>query len=588
MRNFWARFALILVGCVALTFQHSLTMGLLALTANLLGEAIEAGYLFYVRTPLKQGKALRPLVWGAVLTAAAPTMAVCFTVLLASIATKATDGLFFPLACLSAAAVDTALYLHLSKPVARTRFALIIAFLISLLTHIFFLAEGTSPLALPDFMGVCIMVLVVWQLVRIRKYLDRKRDQSQEALLQHGHALAQAKRRAEQSAEATSDFLATLSHEVRTPLNAIIGIAELMRDEQLQPDDVNLYAETIASSGDALLVILNDVLDLSKLGAGKLQLDPVVFDLSKCLRTATILFAARARAKKLGYIVNIPDDLPAQACGDDGRLRQIIVNLIGNALKFTEKGHIRIDVSVEPIGNEQVLSLHVTDTGIGIPLEAQAKIFDPFAQADGGTARAYGGTGLGLSISRQLAREMGGDIIATSTPSVGSTFALRVPLTCVRASRPQPANRQGPPLGDIDLSDLHVLVVDDVASNRFILEKLLTPTRAHLSFAHNGREAVEQALLDRPDVILMDMEMPELSGPAAACAIRAQTGKGSSPFIIALTGHATTLGRAKCEAAGMDGFLSKPIRREDLVRALTRLRPAQRAGAEIPLKNAAR
>ncbi|KIC35778.1 hybrid sensor histidine kinase/response regulator [Leisingera sp. ANG-M7] len=397
------------------------------------------------------------------------------------------------------------------------------------------------------------------------------------AAKENARQLEKARAAAEEGARAKSDFLATMSHEIRTPMNGVIGMAQLLRDSGLNEDQA-LYADTILSSADMLLALINDVLDFSKMDAEELTLSPVNFDPRTCFETTIRLLQAQADAKGLELALEIQEDLPAHLHGDDRRIRQILMNLAGNAIKFTKKGRVSVSLGGVAAAGGYELTFTVTDTGIGIAEEKLGDVFERFSQADAAISRRFGGTGLGLAISRRLAEAMGGSIAVSSKLGTGSCFAVRLHLQDAQAgnaAQPEPADARDPSA----LGGLRVLVAEDNAVNRLLVEKFLSAAPVELAFARDGREAVAQFESFAPDVILMDMSMPDMDGLEATRAIRALV--RPQPVIVALTANAFDSDRKACLAAGMDDFMSKPISKPKLLDLLARLAPqaqSRRAG----------
>ena len=377
--------------------------------------------------------------------------------------------------------------------------------------------------------------------------------------------LAAAKQAAEEGARAKAAFLATVSHEIRTPMNAIIGMAELLAGTSLSKA-AHAQVTTIRDSAEALLKILNDVLDFSKLNAGKLTIGREPFSPAACLGAAADLLRPGAREKGLYLDLCHDTPLPPLVLGDPGRVRQILVNLLGNAVKFTHTGGVTLRAVARTSGSAIQLSVEVQDTGIGIPRDRATRIFEQFEQADSRTTREYGGTGLGLAISRSLARQMGGDLTLVGGAARGACFRLDLTLEPApvgarvkTAKLPLPAEKD-------QIAGLRVLLADDNETNRLLVQHMLRDDVARLILAQDGQAAVQAVRAEKPDVVLMDMSMPGLDGIAATRTIRA--GAGHQPWIVALTAHAFDSDRTACLSAGMNDFLTKPVRRDCLVQAL--------------------
>lgn len=390
--------------------------------------------------------------------------------------------------------------------------------------------------------------------------------------------LLRAKEAAEAADRAKSTFLAHVSHEIRTPLTAIIGVADLLRYTDLTPSQ-HEYVTTMRAGAETLRLIIGNILDFSKIEAGHMELNAQPLDPRACMYGACDLIAHSAEQKGLIVVCAIDSEVPASLVGDDGRLRQVLVNLLGNAVKFTEHGTITLSAGgcLRPDACYELV-VTIRDSGIGIAAEYLAQIFEPFVQGDSATTRRFGGTGLGLTISRQLVTLMGGQLTVVSTVGKGSTFTLTLPLPVAETpleeapSDPQQAGGAIP-------GALRLLLAEDNPINQEVLRRLLESLGYAPDVVSNGAEALAAVRSQPYDVVLMDIQMPELDGEAATRGIRLLDGI-TQPYIIALTASALRGDRDRYLAAGMDAYLSKPVQLEELRAAL--IRPARRAGRTSP------
>jgi signal transduction histidine kinase/DNA-binding response OmpR family regulator len=433
------------------------------------------------------------------------------------------------------------------------------------------------------------------RMVGVNRDITRRRE-AQQQLEQARVQAEQARLQAEAANAAKDEFLANISHEIRTPLNGVIGMNNLLAQTSLSAEQ-RQFVDLLGSSGRALLDLVNDVLDYSRIEAGKLIMEQVRFPLSRWLWEVVTPQRIAAQEKGLALNYSADPDLPPDAVGDPGRLRQVVTNLLNNAIKFTSRGQIEVSMRLEREDGQRFwIALAVSDSGIGIEADKQRSIFDAFVQADTSTSRRYGGSGLGLSICAKLVQMMGGTIDLQSTPGQGSRFVAHVPLGHAL---------EGTPITQLGLAGLEpvpaaptrrgsagrALVVDDHAVNQLLASKLLQSLGFEVSVAADGLQAVEQATLQAFDLILMDIQMPQLNGLQATAELRArERAQQRQPVpIIALTANASDADRRQALASGMNGYLSKPLTPEALQSALQSvLNPAAPTAADPPIADRAR
>jgi PAS domain S-box-containing protein len=435
--------------------------------------------------------------------------------------------------------------------------------------------------------------IAVLRNITVRKAAEQRLKDDGLELEQKNEELEKALSAAREATRMKSRFLANMSHEIRTPMNGVLGMTECLLGTELNSEQME-YAAAIRRSADSLLLLINDIVDLSHIEAGKMRLNRVPFPLQSAIAETASTFAPQARAKRLEFVSAIASDVPEFALGDPARLRQVLGNLLGNAIKFTERGQVALEAELLSKTRDEIrLKFTVSDSGIGIRADERERLFDTFTQVDESATRKYGGTGLGLAISKQLVELLGGEIGVESEPGKGSSFWFTAtfgqsagPLvrptpkpqltaaksqtgTARRTETPPPAPQQSSPL----LASMRILLAEDNEINQRITLRLLQKLGLAADAVVNGREAVEALERRTYDLVLMDCQMPDMDGYEATAVIRSREGQSRHQTICALTANAMDGDRERCLAAGMDDYISKPVGLEKLRNALDRWIP---------------
>ena len=432
---------------------------------------------------------------------------------------------------------------------------------LSLIVFPFFFMPGWDPATLATRLSLVLLIGVTVNVALRNRAAARRMDE-----LTRG--LRDERERALEAARAKSTFIAVTSHELRTPMNGLLGMAHALERSDLDVTQ-RQQVELMIKSGDSLMQLLNDVLDLSRVEAGKVELAPEPVDPRAIVADVVAAWRDAAEAKGLSLFARFDPEVPAWIVADPLRIRQVLTNMVSNAVKFTSEGHVRVSVAADPAGEDRMIRFSVCDTGPGVPLEAVDRVFESFTQADQTVSRSHGGAGLGLSISRALARQMGGDLVLRSGGGTGACFVLSIRAPLGQAS-PAPPPELEPEVDDDSLGQIHVLRAEDNAVNQLVVRAMLEPAGVALTVVENGQLALEAMAQEHYDCVLMDINMPVMDGITALQAIR--QGKAGDPDlpVIALTASAMAGDRERFLGMGFDEHLGKPVKPMDLITAIVR------------------
>ena len=441
--------------------------------------------------------------------------------------------------------------------------------------------SGVALLAAEQIHRAPIAALAALPLLGLVAMFARERRQRLESLIELNTAYRHARDEAVEASNMKSAFLRNVSHEIRTPMNGVIGMNELLLQTELD-DEQRAFAEQVEQSGEHMLAIINDILDISKIETGRLELEVAEFDLHETVEGACVPGGLEAQAKGVQLEIQIDPQAARRVRGDGARLRQVLINLVGNAVKFTAEGSVAVRVSPRPASGRDAVLFEVIDSGIGIEPVSLERMFEPFMQADVSTTREYGGNGLGLAIAKELVELMGGTIGAESEPGRGSRFWFELGLPQAVGSIVQPARERvvKPRERRADPDAALVLVVEDSPVNRLVAVHVLERCGYRTHVVNDGREALQALSTQTYDAVLMDCQMPDIDGYEATKELRRRESTGRHTPVIAMTAHAMTGDRERCLAAGMDDYITKPVRSQTLADVLRRWIDAGSQGSD--------